>query len=366
MVGKLMSSAALEVRLTHQFPGTEIDVRFAGSGCTVLFGPSGAGKSTIAMAVAGLMRPDHLHLRVGGLDLHDLPPERRRIGVVFQDARLFPHLSVLGNLEYGARRALPGDFPLSREEIMTMLGIGALLKRRPATLSGGERQRVAIGRALLSRPHMLVMDEPLASLDQARKQDILPVLRRLKAAGLPMLYVTHALQEMAYLADDVVLLETGRVRASGSLGHISSDPALSGGFGHEAGAVLEAVVSGHMPDRGLTILSCAGTEVLVPLQALKPGTGLRVRIPAADVIVATESPGHISLHNILPVVMTDWQPAYLQGKAGTTQEALVRLALPGGHLLARVTRDAIQRLGLEPGRHVLALIKSVAVDVLGP
>src|SRR6185503_14048634 len=204
---------SLSVLLRHRFPAMQMDVAFEvpTPGMTVLFGPSGSGKSTIISAAAGLLRPDHCRIVTDGRVLADtasavwLPPEERRLGLVFQDARLFPHMSVATNLRFGLRRA--GRGPISFDEVVALLGIGALLPRRPHTLSGGERQRVAIGRALLAQPHLLLMDEPLASLDAARKAEVLPYLTRLKTAlRLPILYVTHDITEVERLADFLVLL----------------------------------------------------------------------------------------------------------------------------------------------------------------
>src|SRR6195952_3932829 len=213
----------LAFRLLHRFPTVQMDMAFEvpSPGITVLFGPSGSGKSTIISAASGLLRPDECRIVLDGKVLVDtatgawLPPERRRIGLVFQDAKLFPHMSVATNLRFGMRRTAPG--PIQFDEIVELLGIGPLLARRPNTLSGGERQRVAIGRALLAQPHLLLMDEPLASLDATRKAEILPYLARLKTAlKLPVLYVTHALDETVRLADSLVLLDAGRVVGFGA------------------------------------------------------------------------------------------------------------------------------------------------------
>lgn len=208
----------LDVVLQHRFPESTLDIAFSAPtpGVTALFGPSGSGKSSTVAAVAGLMRPQLLRVVLDGVVLADterniwLPPERRRLGMVFQDARLFPHLRVDANLSYGLRRAPPG--PIKFDDVVDLLGIGDLLRRRPHTLSGGEKQRVAIGRALLSQPLLLLMDEPLASLDVRRRNEILPYLARLKTAlKLPVLYVTHAADEVRRLADTLVLIESGQV-----------------------------------------------------------------------------------------------------------------------------------------------------------
>ena len=355
----------LLVRLRHRFPGAVMDMAFEvpTPGLTAIFGPSGAGKSTIIAAVAGLLRPDQCRIVLDGVVLADtdtgmwVPPEARRSGLVFQDARLFPHMSVETNLRYGMRRAPAG--PIAFDDIVSMLGIGALLQRRPHTLSGGERQRVAIGRALLAQPRLLLMDEPLASLDTARKAEILPYLTRIKTGlHLPILYVTHAMEEVARLADAIVLVETGNVIAVGGLPSMTARGDLSLARREDAAAVLEARVLAHDPSRQLSHIEAGGAELLVPLLDAPPGTLVRVRIPAREVILARESPSATSIHNIVAgtVRAVSFDPA--------RHAALVEIALADGAILARVTPDAVVRLALSDGVSVLALIKSVAIEVL--
>ncbi|MBV9785502.1 MAG: molybdenum ABC transporter ATP-binding protein [Acidisphaera sp.] len=359
----------LSLAFRHAFPGLALDIAFDAPtpGTTVLFGPSGAGKSTAAAVVAGLLRPLRGRVAIDGTVLADsdsgrfLPPERRRVGLVFQEARLFPHISVLGNLRYGLRRA-PADTPQRIElaQVIDLLGLAALLARRPGTLSGGERQRVAIGRALLSQPRLLVMDEPLASLDAPRKAEILPYLARLKTTlALPILYITHALEEVSRLADTLVLIEAGRSLAAGPLADIVSRGDLPLAARDDAAAILFLRVTAHDPARRLTCLQADGLMLLVPLLASPPGTALRVRVPAREVILATEIPGGISVHNILPGEVR----AVTEDAA--RHAALVEVALGSASaLLARVTPDAVARLCLGPGAPVLALVKSMAVEVL--
>lgn len=360
---------SLSVAFRHAWPGIGFDIAFMAPtpGTIALFGPSGCGKSTTANVIAGLLRPAACRVVLDGAVLADsaqgihVPPERRRIGVVFQDARLFPHLSVERNLRYGLRRAPPGPFGLAA--IAELLGIGPLLARRPHTLSGGERQRVAIGRALLSQPRLLVMDEPLASLDAARKAEILPYLARLKATlRLPIVYVTHSLDEVGRLADTLVMIEAGRVRAAGDLPAMASRSDLPIARAADAAAVLPARVAGQEPERGLTRLEVAGQALRVSAIAAEAGASVRLRIPAREVVLATARPEAVSITNCL-------HGAVRAIAAEGETEALVEIALgPGAQqqaLLARVTADALRRLDLPPGKPVFALVKSVSVEVLG-
>ena len=365
---------ALEVSLRHRFPGGRdgaggfsLDASFAAPtpGVTALFGPSGCGKTTILSAVAGLLRPDRGRVALDGRVLLDVAhgvwaaPEKRRCGVVFQDARLFPHMSVEANLLFGLRRAPRRAEGPGFREVVALLGVGHLLKRRPAALSGGEAQRVALGRALLSRPRLLLMDEPLAGLDAPRRAEVLPFLARLRdAAGLPILYVTHALDEVDALADTLVLLEDGRVAAEGDVEALSvrTDlPALSAR--RDAGGLLHCSVLEHDGARGLTRLGFPGGALVVPLRAEAVGTRLRLRVRARDVAVATEVPRGLSAHNILPAEVTGVSPV-----PGAPHEAFLRLSVAPSALLARVTRDAVERLGFRPGMAVWALVKSIAFD----
>jgi molybdate transport system ATP-binding protein len=351
----------LSVALRHRFPGITLDIAFTAptEAVTAVFGPSGAGKSTLIAAIAGLLRADECRVALDGTDLSALPAERRRIGLVFQSARLFPHMTVAANLRYGQRRAPPG--PIGFDAVVALLDVAPLLARRPATLSGGEAQRVAIGRALLAQPRLLLMDEPLASLDADRKAEILPYLAGIKAGlRLPILYVTHSPQEVARLADHLVLIDQGRTVAAGPLDALTARGDLPFARRDDAGSVLAVTVARHDPGRGLSVLRAASTELIVPMVRSAPGRPVRVRIPAREVILAREAPAAISIHNIVPgtVRAVSDDPA--------RHAALVELALPDGAILARVTSDAVQRLDLRPGTPALALIKSVAIEVLEP
>lgn len=354
---------SLSVAITHAFPGFALDVAFdAGPGVTALFGRSGAGKTTVVNAVAGLLRPDRARIATGGDVLTDtgrgifLPPHKRRIGYVFQDARLFPHLSVRGNLDYGRRfaprDARPGDARVT--EIVDLLGIAALLDRRPGALSGGERQRVALGRAILSGPRLLLMDEPLAALDEARKAEILPYLERLRDLGLPILYVSHAVAEIARLANRVVMLDAGRVTAAGPAPDVLADPASAGALGRETGALLSATVAAQEDD-GLVRLDSPAGPIWVARPDLRPGQQVRLRILAQDVMLATEAPQRISALNVLSGVVDQIAPA-------PDGSVLVRLRM-GTHaaLLSRITERSRKALDLAPGRRVHAVLKSVSI-----
>lgn len=355
----------ISVAVRHNFSGFALDAAFElpASGITVLFGPSGCGKSTLISAIAGLLRPDSGRIAIDGIPLCDVtarifvPVERRRVGLVFQDSRLFPHLSVLGNLHYGLKRAPPG--PMAPAGIIDLLGLAPLLDRRPHALSGGERQRVAIGRALLSQPRLLLMDEPLASLDVTLKAEIMPFLARLRSEmALPIVYVTHAMDEVSRLADTVVLMNQGRVLFSGPLSEAASRGDLPLAQRDDAAAILTMVVAEHDETRRLTRLNGAGVTLLVPKIPLSPQGAVRVRVPAREVILATAIPESISLHNIITT--------RVRAISEDTEHhaALVELVAGDAVLLARVTPDAVARLQLAPGVPVLALIKSMAIEVL--
>ena len=365
----------LSVSFRHRRPGFALDVAFEAPtpGVVALFGPSGSGKSSVVAAVAGLLRAEHCRVVVDGEELSRLAPERRRVGLVFQDSRLFPHMGVAANLRYGLRRA-PAGGAIGFDSVVALLGLERLLARRPATLSGGERQRVAIGRALLSQPRLLLMDEPLASLDAGLRDEILPFLGRLRTElALPVLYVTHALGEVARLADTLVLIEAGRVAGAGPVAEVAGRADLALARRDDAAGLLRAVVAGHDAARGLTAasleaggleaggleaggLEAGGQTVWLPLLAASVGTALRLRVPAREVILATEAPRGISVHNVLRC-----RVGAVAVEGGV---ALVELAVDGQPMLARVTPDAVARLGLRAGGAALALVKSVAIEVL--
>lgn len=354
----------LEVDVALSRPPFELEASFrTGPGVTALFGRSGSGKTTLVNMVAGLVRPDRGRILVDGRALFDsaaridLPSHRRRVGYVFQESRLFPHLTVRQNLLYGSWFRGQSFRLGSIDQIVELLGIGDLLMRRPATLSGGEKQRVSIGRAVLSDPAMLLMDEPLASLDEARKGEILPYLERLRdQLDLPILYVSHSVPEVVRLASTMIVLSAGKVLASGPVEEVMGRPELFPAAGrYEAGSVLDARVVAHDAEFGLTELETAGGMLRVPRLDNAVGSRLRVLIRARDVMIATERPHQISALNILA-----GRIVALQDDGRPIGEATI--AVGEGAIRARITRRSMSQLGLVPGREVFAVVKTVAID----
>ncbi|QDC11544.1 molybdenum ABC transporter ATP-binding protein [Oceanicola sp. D3] len=348
----------LEVAIKVAQGGFTLDVEFAAPpGITVLYGRSGAGKTSIINAVAGLARPAAGRIAVDGEVLFDralgvnLPAHKRRMGCIFQDARLFPHLTVAQNLRYGRWFSKAGP---QEARVVEMLGIGPLLGRRPGALSGGERQRVAIGRALMAGPRMLLADEPLAALDEARKAEILPYFERLRdEMGVPVLYVSHAPAEVARLATTVVALDGGRVLRQGPAAEVLGDPRVTPLGPRAAGSVVEARVIRHHDD-GLSELEAGGLKLHLPAVSHSEGSVLRVHIAAGDVMLATERPQGISALNVWPATVSDV-------RLGEGPGAIARLDAGGQVVLARITRRSVEALGLAPGREVFAVLKAVSV-----
>ena len=341
-----------------------LDAAFAtGQGVTALFGRSGAGKSTVLNLIAGLARPDSGRIAVGGRTLYDsgagtaLPPHARRVGYVFQEGRLLPHLTVRHNLTYGRFFANGRRAVLDFDQAIELLGIGHLLERRPGALSGGEKQRVAIGRALLANPEVLLLDEPLASLDAPRKAEILYYVERLRdEVKIPIVYVSHSLDEVVRLADSMVLLSDGQVLATGAVRDMMSRVELRPYLGrHEGGAVIEARVSGQDLDSGLARLEFDGGVLEIPDVEALPGERVRIRVRARDVSIALARPTGLSIRNILAGTVVE-----LGAEEASSLD--VRLDLKGTALLARITRKSAAELGLRPGMAVFALIKSVSID----
>ena len=351
------------VQLRHTLGAFALDAAFAfgdAPGVTALFGPSGSGKSTIINAIAGLLHPAFGRVVLSGETLLDterglsVPARSRRIGVVFQDTRLFPHMTVRANLLYGWHR-MPDRAAVSGiDAVVALLGLDALLERRPRTLSGGEKSRVALGRALLMNPRALLLDEPLAALDAPRKAEILPYLERLaRETKIPMLYVSHSLDEVARLADRMVVIDKGRVVAEGTLFDVTQRLDLIAGRALLPGAVLEAKIAGHDDTHGLTVLTLAGERLLVPHIGKAAGETVRIRIDAADVMLALSRPEGVSANNILPATI-----AAIEAMGA---HADVQLALSDARLTARITTRSLERLALKPGLAVFAVIKSVTV-----
>jgi molybdate transport system ATP-binding protein len=354
----------LEIDLKRKQGSFSVDALFQGahSGVTALFGSSGAGKTSVVNMVAGLLKPDAGRVAINGHLLFDsvrginLPPERRRVGYVFQDGRLLPHVTVKSNLVYGMRRTTPAQRYVDLDQVVELLGISHLLQRRPARLSGGEKQRVAIGRALLTSPALLLMDEPLASLDADRKNEVLPFIMRMsREFSIPILYVTHAMDEILTLADYLVLMEDGHVLASGPIGHVMSRSDLRRHFGNEDyGAVIQAEVVLQEDSNGMAQLRFPGGVLETRGIDSPPGASVRIRVPAGSVAIALEIPMRSSFRNVFPCVVTN---VIDEG------EAFVYVGLDlGCPLVARISRNSLGYLNLRSGQHVFAVIKSIALS----
>ena len=349
---------SLEVRLKHRLGDFALDLDFATAGrVTALFGPSGAGKSSVVAAIAGLFKPREGRIAIDGRVLTEtprvfVPPERRRIGVVFQDARLFPHLTVDGNLRFGWRRAPVRASEADIGWIVSLLGLEALLDRRPRDLSGGEKARVGLGRALLTAPDMLLLDEPLASLDAARRGEILPFLERLaRETDLPMLYVSHQVDEVARLADEIVVIDRGRVVTQGSVFDLLTDVEARVGV-PPLGAVFEAVIAAHQED-GLTRLVFAGGDLYVPALPRPLGARLRVRLRAEDLMLALDPPRAISANNVLACTILAIRPV--------GDHVDVQLGCGETRLVSRITAASAARLELAAELPVYAVVKAVTI-----
>ncbi|KIC85605.1 MULTISPECIES: molybdenum ABC transporter ATP-binding protein ModC [Pantoea] len=335
----------------------EVDLQIPAKGITAIFGVSGAGKTSLINAISGLTQPQR-----GRIQLHDrllfdaeqkiaLPPEKRRIGYVFQDARLFPHYRVRGNLQYGMAPKMKAQF----DSLVSLLGLEALLPRFPLSLSGGEKQRVAIGRALLTAPDMLLLDEPLASLDLPRKRELMPYLQKLaKQVDIPMLYVSHSLEEILQLADNVLVLDAGKVKAFGPLERVWSSSAMRPWLPvSELTSVLRVQVLEQHPDYPMTALSLGDQHIWVSRVNQPVKTPLRIRIASADVSLALQPPQHSSIRNILPAQVVELL------EVGDQVEVKLRIGI--SELWARITPWARDELGIRPDQWLYAQIKSVSV-----
>jgi molybdate transport system ATP-binding protein len=339
-----------------------LDAQFAlpTPGVVTLFGRSGCGKSTLVSIIAGLLDADAGRISLDGVTLLDtqagidIPVEKRRIGYVFQEARLFPHLSVVSNLRYAARRA-PAKRVVSFDDVVALLDLGQLMGRRVHQLSGGERQRVAIGRALLSQPSLLLLDEPLASLDTARREEVLPYLESLRdRLAIPMVYVSHNYDEVLRLATYLVLMESGKTIAQGGLGEMSLNPNLRSIIGADAvGAILEGSALGT-DSGGLTRIRVGTGELKVQAANIASGTTLRVQLLARDLIVATEMPRGLSVRNCLAGTV-------VAVSNDDSDSDLIRIDIGGNDIIARVTKGATRELSLRSGLPVWALVKAVSL-----
>lgn len=331
-------------------------------GVVALFGRSGCGKTTLVNIISGLLDPDEGRVELDGVVLTDtrqrirVPVERRRIGYVFQDARLFPHLGVLANLRYGERRAAKEARAIGLDEVLALLGLEPLLGRRTQQLSGGERQRVALGRALLSQPRLLLLDEPLAGLDVARREEVLPYLERLRdKLSIPMVFVSHQLDEILRLATHVALMEAGEVVAAGTLSDISLRPELRAIVGPEGvGAVIDGIVAHVDAKHGMADVQLGRGVLHISVPEAHVGARIRIQLLARDIILATEPPRALSVRNALEGVISE-----LSDDVG--QAILVKVDIgAGAAVLSRVTRHAMEALGLRVGLPVWVLVKAVS------
>jgi len=359
-----MSATHNLLRLTLARPtgGLEVDLSLPSQGITVVLGPSGSGKTTLLRCVAGLERSHSATVRVAGILWQDdatgvfLAPWQRPVGYVFQEASLFPHLDVRGNLDYARKRAKVAKAAPAHDDVVHLLGIEGLLQRSARTLSGGERQRVAIARALATQPELLLLDEPLAALDPARRQDILPWLERLRdELRIPMLYVTHAADEVARLADTLVVLEQGQVRACGPVAEVLSRIHSPVVLGDDAGVLLPGTLDQRDAQWRLIRVAFAGGHLWLRDIGLPLGHTARLRVLARDVSIATEVPQHTSIQNILPCTVAAIAPDT------HASQVLVQLACGESTLLSRITARSAHALGLVPGATVWAQVKSVAL-----
>jgi molybdate transport system ATP-binding protein len=358
-----MTSAAVKVDFHGQLGRFELNAQFEvpAHGVTALFGPSGCGKTTVIRCIAGLAHMDGFCSVAGDVwqdDRHFRPPHQRPIGYVFQEANLFPHLSVRRNLMYGHPRTRQEN-AIGFDEITALLGIGKLLERSPRHLSGGERQRVAIGRALLSQPKLLLMDEPLSALDQMTKDEILPYLERLhETLDLPIFYISHDMAEIERLADQLVLMRAGRVLAAGPLRDLQADLSLPLALSRNAAVSLEATVMAQDAADGMATLDVAGGSFLLPAEPLRIGERRRLRVEADDVSLARERPSRSTIVNVLPARILG-----IRSQSDHRVTALLGLGADGAgaKLLSRVTERSWQELELKPGLDVFAQVKGVAL-----
>jgi len=346
-----LTRAAFELQINCEIPG---------AGITGLFGASGCGKTTLLRCIAGLARPPAAEIRFNDQIWQDrrrfVPPHRRCIGYVFQEASLFPHLDTRGNLEFALRRVPRAQRRVELDEAVALLALGELMKQRPHQLSGGQRQRVAIARALLSSPQLLLMDEPLSSLDLASRNDVLPHLERLHDdLSIPIVYVSHEINEVMRIADHLLLMDAGRSVAFGPVQELLTRPDLPLAHLEQAGSVLEGVIAQHDEQFHLSYVEVPGGRLAISLRSAPIGKTVRVRIEARDVSLALQPPQRSSISNVLPArvvdVTVDRDPA----------QRLIRLQVGDKPLLARITLRSVQQLSIAPGLQLYVQIKSVAL-----
>lgn len=356
-----MNSLFFRGKVTRKDFKLDFDLALPGSGITAFFGESGAGKSTLLRAVAGLVQPSDGHIQIGDEIWQDsekkifIPTHKRSVGFVFQDAALFPHLSVRNNLQYGMKRIPAKKRIISLEKAVELLGIGHLLERMPETLSGGEQQRASIARALATSPDIILMDEPLAALDMKRKSEIIPYLLRLNAElEIPILYVSHALEEVSVLADHLVLLEKGNVIASGKINDMLTRLDLPLAYYDTAAAVINGQVIEEDKEFCLSTIRFSGGNILLPSANLSMGQPVRLRIQARDVSLTTEKPFNTSVLNAFEATIVNLSP-------DSNGQVLIELDAKGTHLLSRITSKSANTLKLGTGKPIYAQVKGIAV-----
>lgn len=349
----------LHVDVRKQFPSILIQARFSTQerGITTLFGPSGAGKTSLLHMIAGLLKPDQGLIQLNGATLFDstcnqhTPPQKRRMGVVFQDGRLFKHLSVRSNLLYGHQLLKPAERRFQPQQVIELLRLQSLLQRRPATLSGGEQQRVAIGRALLSSPHMLLMDEPLSSLDREHKQELIPFIEQLpERLGIPILYISHDVGEIIQLGDQLVMLKAGQVEHSGAVELLLSQFSPESGD-HANYSVFATKVLRHEQD-GITLLEFEGGTLNVPRFEAPLGAQVRVQLFAENVALGLLKPEQTSFQNILSGTVTGF------AELPSHYRVEVDIGVP---MMANITRRSFQELRISQGRKVFVILKAVSI-----
>ena len=356
---------SISIKIDHPLADFDLSVDFSidGNATSAIFGPSGAGKSTLINILAGLEKPARGHIAINGRIVEDtatkttIAPQHRKIGYVFQQPHLFPHLTVEKNLLFGWRRTKSRASQAEIQRLIELLGINNLLKRKPRALSGGEKQRVALGRALLTNPDLLLLDEPLAALDHKRRDEILPYIEKIRhEQQIPMLYVSHSIDEVTRIADHVHVINEGKIVANGTISEVFSRVDLypiTGRF--EAGAIIDGAITRHRQDEVITEISFGSQFLTVPLMSGEVGESVRVRVRARDIIIAKQRPEQISANNIFKATILDIRQ---------TEDlyADLQLQCDATRLLARITRHSAARLDIAIGSEVYAVIKSVTID----